>query len=109
MVLASRWDGTTCLLDPFCGSGTIPIEAAMIARRLAPGRGRRFRFMDWPDYDEQLWKQVLTRARELELPNTAAPVVGTDRSGWAMRAARSNADRAGVADDVGFELQEATQ
>jgi putative N6-adenine-specific DNA methylase len=109
MVLASRWDGSTRLVDPFCGSGTIPIEAAMIARRLAPGRARRFRFMDWPDYDGQLWNAVLTRAREQELPRAAAPIAGTDRSGWAMRAAKSNADRAGVADDVGFEPQDATQ
>ena len=39
------------LLDPFCGSGTIPIEAALLARRIAPGKMRRFAFMDWPGYD----------------------------------------------------------
>ena len=109
MLLASRWDGSTRLVDPFCGSGTIPIEAAMIARRLAPGRGRRFRFMEWPDYNGLLWNDVVARARERELPRAAAPIVGTDRSGWAMRAAKSNAARAGVADDVVFERQEATQ
>jgi putative N6-adenine-specific DNA methylase len=109
MLLASGWNGSTPLVDPFCGSGTIPIEAAMMARRLAPGRGRRFRFMDWPDYDADIWSNVLARSDELELATTGTEIVGTDRSGWAMRAARSNAGRAGVSDDVRFERHDATQ
>ncbi len=102
MLLASGWDGSTPLLDPFCGSGTIPIEAARFARRIAPGRDRRFRFMDWPDFDKALWAGVWARAREAERTSTSAPIVGTDRSGWALRAANGNAARADVEDDVVF-------
>ncbi|MCB0316689.1 MAG: class I SAM-dependent RNA methyltransferase, partial [Calditrichaeota bacterium] len=50
MLLAAGWDDRAPLLDPFCGSGTIAIEAALLARHLAPGLQRRFAFMDWPDF-----------------------------------------------------------
>jgi len=109
MLLASGWDGTTPLLDPFCGSGTIPIEAAMIARHIAPGRDRTFRFMSWPDFDAALWTSVLARAREGELAAAGIPILGTDRSGWAMRAAAGNAERAAVRDDVRFEQHDAPE
>ena len=107
-VLDSGWDERTPLIDPFCGSGTIPIEAALIARRIAPGRNRAFRFMDWSDFDEPLWSKVLQRARDAERPAVPAPIVGGDRSGWAMRAAAGNAERAGVSDTMHFERHEAT-
>jgi putative N6-adenine-specific DNA methylase len=109
MVLASGWDERTPFIDPFCGSGTIAIEAALIARRLAPGRDRRFRFMDWPDFDAAVWQRVLDRARSEERPSAGIPIVGTDRSGWAMRAAAGNAERAGVAGDVQLERQDAAE
>ena len=57
MVMASGWDSTSPLLDPFCGSGTIPIEAALLARRVPAGYARRFAFMDWPNFDSRLWDQ----------------------------------------------------
>jgi len=109
MVLASGWDEMSPLVDPFCGSGTIPIEAALIARRLAPGRDRRFRFMAWPSFDESVWRDVLSRAREAERPASGGRILGADRSGWAMRAAVGNAERAGVAGDVTFERHDAIE
>ena len=51
MLLASGWDTASPLLDPFCGSGTIPIEAALLAKKIPPGRDRRFAFMNWPNFD----------------------------------------------------------
>jgi putative N6-adenine-specific DNA methylase len=102
MLLASGWDRKRCLIDPFCGSGTIPIEAAMMSREIAPGRQRRFRFMEWPDFDESLWSELHTRAVEQERKESSAPILGSDRSGWAMRAAAGNAARAHVAADVEF-------
>ncbi len=51
LLMASGWDLASPLLDPFCGSGTIPIEAAMMALGIPPGINRRFAFMDWPGYD----------------------------------------------------------
>jgi putative N6-adenine-specific DNA methylase len=109
MLLASGWDGTTPLVDPFCGSGTIPIEAALIARRIAPGRDRSFRFMSWPDFDAALWASVVSRAREAERAASGIGIMGSDRSGWAMRAAAGNAERAGVRADVRFEQHDARE
>lgn len=106
LVLASGWDRKSPFLDPFCGSGTIPIEAAMYARQMAPGRSRRFRFMEWPGFDPALWARVHGRALEAERPTFGVPVVGSDRSGWAMRAALGNAERAGVAEDIRLERAE---
>ena len=56
--MASGWDKVSPLLDPFCGSGTIPIEAALMALGIPPGINRRFAFMDWPGYDESLWQDT---------------------------------------------------
>jgi putative N6-adenine-specific DNA methylase len=109
VVLGSGWDERTPLIDPFCGSGTIPIEAAMIARRIAPGRNRNFRFMDWADFDAATWSKVFNRSLEAERPSAPAPILGFDRSGWAMRAASGNAERAGVSESVQFERQDATE
>jgi putative N6-adenine-specific DNA methylase len=57
--MASGWEATFPLLDPFCGSGTIAIEAALGAKKIPPGRARHFAFMDWPNFDAALWKALL--------------------------------------------------
>lgn len=101
MVLASGWDAASPLLDPFCGSGTIAIEAALLARRIAPGRGRRFAFERWPGHDAAAWGELLDGARRAELAE-APPLQGSDRDAGAIEAARANAERAGVADSVDF-------
>lgn len=100
MLLASGWDARTPLVDPMCGSGTIGIEGALLARRMASGRARPFRFQAWPDADEVLWRSVLDRARSEELPASPAPIVLSDRDAGAVEAATANAARAGVTDDV---------
>lgn len=101
MVLASGWDGRAPLLDPFCGSGTIPIEAALWARRIAPGKARRFTLMDWPNFDAGLWEALLAEALAAEQP-TAPPILGSDRDAGAIEFAAANAARAGVAADIEF-------
>lgn len=106
MLLASGWDRKTPLLDPFCGSGTICIEAALLARQIAPGHNRRFRFMEWPDFDAGRWSRIHAHAVDAERPRAPAPIIGSDRSGWAMRAAAGNAERAGVAADLQLERAE---
>jgi putative N6-adenine-specific DNA methylase len=107
LVLASGWDRRTPLIDPFCGSGTIPIEAALIAAQVAPGRNRGFRFIQWPRYDPSEWQRVLAAAQRREKTETIPPITGTDRSAAAVRAATENAERAGVTPFVRFEKQEA--
>ena len=101
MVMASGWDFTSPLLDPFCGSGTIAIEAALLAKKIPPGRARHFAFMDWPNFDASLWKALLgeNKAGTLSSP---LEIFASDRDAGAIQAARANAERAGVAEDIGF-------
>lgn len=101
MLLGSGWDGTVPLLDPFCGSGTIPIEAALLARRIPPGLHRRFAFESWPDFDAKLWSGIRADAQS-RIVATAPRITGADRDAGAIEASRANATRAGVADSVDF-------
>jgi putative N6-adenine-specific DNA methylase len=100
LVLASGWDGSTPLADPFCGAGTIAIEAATLSRRLAPGRGRRFACLEWPGFDAALSARVQKDAAAGELERAPGSICGADRDAGAIDAARANADAAGVAADV---------
>lgn len=102
MLLASGWPGTAPLVDPFCGSGTIPIEAALLARRIAPGLGRAFAAERWPSVEAAAWAAARARAREAVRPAAGVPIVGADRDAGAIEASRANAERAGVAGDVEF-------
>lgn len=88
------------LVDPFCGSGTIPIEAARMARRIAPGRDRRFAAEAWPMFDADHFAAARRRARDRERIEFNVVLSGFDRDHGAISAARSNAERAGVADLV---------
>jgi len=101
MVLASGWQRGEPLLDPMCGSGTIPIEAALIARGIAPGAQRKFQFMRWPTFDERRWNAVLENARS-SATRAIETISGTDRDAGAIGAARRNAERAGVAETIQF-------
>jgi putative N6-adenine-specific DNA methylase len=102
--LLSGWNGETALLDPFCGSGTIPIEAAWIARHRAPGSMRSFAFMQWPEFDRALWTTLYDRAKSMERPSTVR-IIGVDRDAGATEAARENAIRAGVEGDIDIRTQ----
>src|SRR4029078_13334486 len=95
-LIASGWNGHAPLIDPMCGSGTIPIEAAMLARRIAPGLRRRFAFEHWPDFESALWRDVVTEAESLVLAASPVAIQGSDRDAGAIEAARGNAERAGV-------------
>lgn len=102
MLLASGWDCTAPLLDPFCGSGTIPIEAALLAYQIAPGRRRRFAFMDWPGYNPAGWQALLAEA-EAQVRAAPGPVIqASDRDAGAIQMAQANAERAGLAGQIEF-------
>jgi putative N6-adenine-specific DNA methylase len=100
MLLASGSPIGAPLVDPFCGSGTIAIEAALRARRIAPGRLRRFAFMDWPDFDQPVWDALVAEADAGVLPRAASEIVASDRDLGAVAATTANAERAGVAADI---------
>lgn len=101
MVLASGWRRGEPLLDPMCGSGTIPIEAALIARGIPPGLQRKFQFMSWPSFDEDRWNVILENARG-SVTQSIERIRGSDRDAGAIQAAARNAERAGVADTIQF-------
>jgi 23S rRNA (guanine2445-N2)-methyltransferase / 23S rRNA (guanine2069-N7)-methyltransferase len=96
-------------LDPMCGSGTLVIEAAMIAADIAPGLTRDYYgFLGWRGHDAQLWGEVLEDARErvrAAAGRSHSIIRGQDRDGSAVRIARANADRAGVGHLVQFEVR----
>lgn len=103
MLLGLGYDGSAPLIDPFAGSGTIPIEAALIARRMAPGRRRPFAFERWPRFEPATWSKVKHDAEAKVLDRAPSPILGSDRDAGAVAAARANAMRAGVQEDVAFE------
>lgn len=101
LLMAADWEAASPLLDPFCGSGTIPIEAALMALGLPPGGRRRFAFMHWPGYDPLTWERLLGEVRPRpaeEIP----PIQGSDRDAGAVRMAQENAERAGVSGLIEF-------
>lgn len=103
MLLASEWTGDEeALLDPFCGSGTICIEGALIARRIAPGLQRDFAFQRWPSFDQRLWNPLVAGARSSARPSSVR-IQGSDRDQGAIAASVSNAERAGVREMIDFE------
>ena len=97
MLALAGYTGERPFLDPMCGSGTLPIEAAMIATRTAPQRGRRdrFGFETWDDFDADLWARTQRDAHAQERP-APQPIHGSDRDFAAYRAAQRNAAGAGV-------------
>ena len=108
MVKLSRYRGRDDFCDPFCGSGTIPIEAALIAKNRAPGISRRFSAMDWTTLDQSVWSLAVEEARSREFSGDYR-IVGSDIDPAALRIARENAVRAGVDDVVRFEKADASE
>ncbi len=98
LLLAAGWTGTTPLLDPACGAGTIAIEAALLARRRAPGLGRPFLFQHLPGFDPERWAALVQDAEARESAVGCPSLEGADATAGAIRAAKDNARRAGVLD-----------
>ncbi|MBI5211207.1 MAG: class I SAM-dependent RNA methyltransferase [Elusimicrobia bacterium] len=101
MLEASGWDGTAPFLDPFCGSGTIAIEAARSAQGIHPSLSRRFAFMEWPGFDRKSWERLLADAGRAAV-SPQARIIASDRDAGAIQAAQENAHRAGVGDRIEF-------
>ena len=106
MVNLSRYRGRDDFCDPFCGSGTIPIEAALIARNIAPGINRHFAAMDWRTLDKKLWQEEKDMARSLEYHGDYR-IFASDLDPKAVAMAKANAERAGVAELIRFETADA--
>lgn len=102
LVLISKWKGENLLVDPFCGSGTITIEAALIAKNMAPGLNRKFVCEEWPIMDQDIWEQVREGARNTINKNDIQ-ILGYDIDGRLLRTARDNARKAKVDQYINFQ------
>ncbi|MCM1283107.1 MAG: class I SAM-dependent RNA methyltransferase [Muribaculaceae bacterium] len=97
LILLTPWKRDRILVDPFCGSGTFLIEAAMMAANIAPGMNRKFTAEHWTGLvDRPLWNEALEEAQELVEPGGSVDIQGYDIDAEVVRAARENAKRAGV-------------
>lgn len=108
LLALSGWDPQAALLDPFCGSGTILIEAAWIALGVPPGITRPFGFERLRDHQSRRWEDLKEDARSRILPELEAPLVGIDANPEAIEAAQRNAERAFLTEDtIQFEVGDA--
>jgi putative N6-adenine-specific DNA methylase len=105
LVLLSRWEPGRPFVDPLCGSGTIPIEAALIGLNLPPGAGRRFAAEQWPHLPAAAWREARSQAAE-SARRVPLRVLGADRDARVLEAAGRNAARAGVGAQVRFQHAE---
>ena len=101
LILLSRWKPERLLVDPFCGSGTILIEAALIGNNIAPGLNRNFVCEEWPSMDKEIFEQVRDSARKA-IKNNSLRMFGYDIDPQVLRTARQNAEKAGVAKSIEF-------
>lgn len=102
MVQLSFWKAGRLLVDPCCGSGTIPIEAAMIGRNIAPGLNRKFASQEWDIIPPEIWKEERKAAFEAIDYDADIRIEASDISGRAVEAALENAAEAGVDDCIEF-------
>lgn len=102
MILLSYWNKERVLFDPFCGSGTIPIEAAMIGRNMAPGLDRNFASQEWPRIKKQYWQDAKKEAYQSIDTETKLHILGCDIDKQAIHRARDNAANLGFEDDIAF-------
>ena len=109
LIQLSYWNRDRQFVDPFCGSGTLAVEAAMIGRNIAPGSGRSFLAEDWPWMDRKMWKEVRSEAKDLRLPRMPEPILGYDHDPAAMRLCERSASEAGVSGDIQFRVQEISE
>jgi putative N6-adenine-specific DNA methylase len=104
LILSTGWTGATPLVDPMCGSGSLPIEAVWIALQRPPGLTRKhFGFMGWMDFDIALWTAIRDEARSGVLKKLPAFIGGSDVRSDAIEHAQTNARAAGIGNLVSFE------
>ncbi len=102
LVLLSYWNKDRLLVDPFCGSGTIPIEAAMIGKNIAPGLNRNFASEEWPRVKKEYWRDARRQAWDLMLKDVKLKIIGSDIDDEAIKIAKENAYNIGLEEDILF-------
>ncbi len=106
LVYISKWNPNRPFVDPFCGSGTIPIEAAMIGQNLAPGYNREFISEDWPWMSQKIWDEVRQEAEDLANYDQPLDILGTDIDPRMIEIASNNAIEAGFSDLIQFKQRQ---
>lgn len=106
MVLLSYWNKDRLFFDPFCGSGTIPIEAAMIGKNMAPGLDRKFVSEDWDIFSKEIWKSARKNAFEKMDTDCRLNIIACDIDKRSVLVARDNAASFGLEDDIAFFIKD---
>lgn len=110
LLMLTPWKADRIFVDPFCGSGTFPIEAAMMAANIAPGMHREFIAEQWTNLiDRKLWYETVEEAEEMVDTSVSVDIHGYDIDGEVVKAARENAKRAGVADMIHFQERQVSE
>ncbi|MBO4762649.1 MAG: class I SAM-dependent RNA methyltransferase [Lachnospiraceae bacterium] len=106
IIMLTPWREDRILVDPFCGCGTIPIEAAMIGRNIAPGVSRSFAGESYPFITTSMWANAREEAKSLTVPDRKMSIEGYDIDSEIVAAARQNAAAAGVLDTIHFQARD---
>lgn len=106
----TEWTPDLAFLDPMCGSGILPLEAALKALKIAPGLHReRFGFQTWLDYDASLWESLVTEAKNSRLLELSAPILGSDYAEEMIEQAYSNGFNCGLNEQVKFNQKDLSE
>lgn len=110
LIMLTPWNKDRILIDPFCGSGTFPIEAAMMAMNIAPGMNREFLAEKWTNFiPKKLWYESISEAHDLIDMNVELDIQGYDLDDEMIKIARRNADMAGVLDKIHFQCRNVSE
>nr|WP_295683632.1 class I SAM-dependent RNA methyltransferase [uncultured Lachnoclostridium sp.] len=110
LIMLTPWNKERVLIDPFCGSGTFPIEAAMIGARIAPGLNRSFLAENWTDLiPKKAWYEAVEEANDLILHDIEMNIQGYDIDGEVIKAAKQNAEVAGVDQYIHFQKRSVSE
>jgi putative N6-adenine-specific DNA methylase len=102
LVLLTNWNADLPFVDPFCGSGTIPIEAALIGHNIAPGSFRRFASEDWHWIGKKRWNEARQEAEDLANYDQKLEIIGSDIDHRMINVSKANADEVGLSDSIAF-------
>jgi len=106
ILLLSGWNSSATLIDPMCGSGTIPIEAGLIACKIPPGKFRQFfGFQRWKDFDEELFIKIKHESESI-IQHSPVKIFGSDISEEALQHTRANVSRAGLDETISLQISD---
>ncbi|MBL7897089.1 MAG: hypothetical protein JNJ99_01050, partial [Crocinitomicaceae bacterium] len=107
LIYLSGWDKNSNFIDPFCGSGTLPIEAALMANGIPSNIARKqYAFQHWADYDETLWNKIYDEAPRVPKRNLGFKIIGSDTDGEVILKARENVKALPLGKTVDFEVKD---